>query len=456
MSRRKPLQPEVPPLSPLPPPHAALPIVWRWATGLLVCAYISLTLGHLYVTPVAPSAAVNFINAPDEAAHLAYARAVAEGRLPASADTYEWHQPPLYYALAAPLYRSGPRAVRWLSLAFGLAGLWVLFRAARRLFPDDPALAVFAMGFAALLPMRQAITASAGNDALNELTFSLAFLEIIYAFRNGFTLRRAGLLGMAVAAAMLTKATGLLLVPVISAALYLLWREGEKPVQIARGGLWFLAVVVALTGLWYARNLRHYGEFTPLRSFVREFEGTAKARDMIGRPQGWQNVFTGRPVVVEKMNRADYLLWVADWTFGTFWAAYTPPGRAASLGIPFFLPPAFYLLYALFTLAAAAGLVRLHFRRRTDFTRLQRFVLYLLFLAVFLVAASFAGFIWTFFQAQGRYLYPAMLPLSLLAALGFRALIPPRYRDAASGLALALFCLLALAFLLTAIMPAYS
>ena len=48
----------------------------------------------------------------------------------------------------------------------------------------------------------------------------------------------------------------------------------------------------------------------------------------------------------------------------------------------------------------------------------------LFWIAAALVALSFAGFIWTFFQAQGRYLYPAMLPASILIALGVRALSP--------------------------------
>jgi hypothetical protein len=156
------------------------------------------------------------------------------------------------------------------------------------------------------------------------------------------------------------------------------------------------------------------------------------------------------------MDRAGYLHLVANWTFRSFWAAYTPPGRPASQGVPFFLPPTFYLLYGLFTLTVLGGLIRLRLRRKTDFTALQRHFLLLLFLTTCLVAASFVGFIWTFFQTQGRYLYPATLPLSLLAALGYRAALPVRYRDALMGGTLALFFLLALAFLLTGVVPAYQ
>jgi len=461
MSRRKPLQLTVPPLSPLPPPTARLSTFWHVVTVLLACAYVGLTVGHLYTTPVALSETVNYINAPDEAAHLGYIRALSEGnRLPSRDDrqypTYEWHQPPLYYLLGVPFYGAGAHAVRYLSLAFGLLGLLLIFRTARRLFPDDPALAVFAMGFAALLPMRQAITAAVGNDAMAEFVFSVTLMLLMEAFHSGFTLRRAGYLGVALGLALLTKATGLLLLPVVLAALFLLWREGETPEAVVKGGLWLLALAALLCAPWYVRNIQRYREFTPMRAFLREFAGTSKAVDWIGKNPLAVDPWTGALVPAEEaMSRAGYLQLVVHWTFRTFWAAYTPP-RDAAVGVPRFLPPTVYLLYALFTLAALAGLIRLGVRHRTDFTARQRRVLALLFLTLFLVAASFAGFVWTFFQAQGRYLYPALLPLSLLGALGFRALFPSGYRDAATGLMLAVFLLLALAFLVTGVMPAYS
>jgi hypothetical protein len=41
---------------------------------------------------------------PDEPAHLAYVEILAEGRLPTPVETYEYHQPPLYYAWPALAY----------------------------------------------------------------------------------------------------------------------------------------------------------------------------------------------------------------------------------------------------------------------------------------------------------------------------------------------------------------
>src|SRR5947209_4742735 len=106
MRRRRALKPEVPPLAPLPPDAKAFPTHWRWATVLVLAVYLGLSAGHIRYTPIARSSEFNYINAPDEAAHLGYVRALAVGhRLPVRGDaefpTYEWHQPPLYYALAS-------------------------------------------------------------------------------------------------------------------------------------------------------------------------------------------------------------------------------------------------------------------------------------------------------------------------------------------------------------------
>ncbi len=460
MSRRKPLQPDAPPLSPLPPRPEPLTRGWHVAVALLFLAYLGLGFGHLKATPVSPSTSINYINAPDEAAHLLYIKAIAErGRLPVRGEkqyaTYEWHQPPLYYAFCAPFFPYGPHVVRGVTLLLGALALWLVFRSARLAFPEEHGLAVLTLGCAALLPMREATTSSVGNDVLIELLYSACLMLLVTALAYGFNWRRGVVIGVCVAAAALTKASGLLLLPIIPVALFLAWRQGEALPGLAQGGLVILGVFVAGTSIWYARNLRLYHEFTPARAFVQEFEHTARAADFIGKDMRMLDILTGQPDLSTE-TRGQYSLLVADWTFGTAVAAYTRMGRDAAYGIPSFLPPGYYFLYALLGAAAIAGLIRQHLRRGTDYTKLQQQIILLCGLEIALVMASFAGFTWTFFQAQGRYLYPALLPLSLLGALGFRGILPARYRETATVLLLALLVVLAVAFLFTAVLPAYS
>src|SRR5438093_12760543 len=124
-----------PPLSPLPESPQPLPVGWKVALAIILLTSIGFGIAHLKLTPLAPNSQINYINAPDEAAHFLYIRCMAEvHRIPARGDadypTYEWHQPPLYYALAAPLFGLGPIAVRSLSIFFGLLSVICIFVAA--------------------------------------------------------------------------------------------------------------------------------------------------------------------------------------------------------------------------------------------------------------------------------------------------------------------------------------
>lgn len=468
--KRRVIEPEAPPLSPLPPSPAPLGAAWRVAAALITLAYLVLSVGHLLVTPVARDSATNFTNAPDEAAHRVYVAAIAVGhRLPiaphtSSVDgvqrrvedpefpTYEWHQPPLYYALASLLHGFGVYGERALGIVIGAAGIWVIFFAARMLFPDDPPLAVLAMGFAALMPMRQAITAAVGNDGATELTFSLTALASVATLRGGLSPARALWLGAALTAALLTKATALLLIPVIALLFLRLKTDGESVPSLVRGAGIIVALTLVSTSWWFIRNERLYGEVTPVRAFRQEFSGTSRAADWLGKPIA-VDPLTGELVPSHPMDRLGYLELVATWTARTFFAAYTPPGRKAALGVPVFLPPAFYWPYALLVAIAVGGLLAAGRRR---WTPLQRSAAWVLVSLALLVAGAFGAFAWEFFQATGRYLYPALLPIAIGWALGFRAALPPSRRDAASVVAVALMGLLAVAFLFSAVIPAYS
>jgi len=85
----------------------------RPRAAILAIILAHLATGALYVGAVPPW------EAPDEPWHLAYAEAVAQGRLPSPGETYEHHQPPLYYA--------------WPAFAVRVLGLPAVPRA-----PDNP------------------------------------------------------------------------------------------------------------------------------------------------------------------------------------------------------------------------------------------------------------------------------------------------------------------------------
>src|SRR5207302_6527782 len=137
---------------------------------------------------------------------------------------YEWHQPPLFYFLAARLVPFGTRGMRVLSIVIGVACILAIYRAARTLLPDRPETAILAAALAGLTPGHVAITSVVNNDGLLELCFSCFLLVMFSALAGGLTLRRAVLLGTILGSALLTKVTAVLLLPLALLSLLQLWR----------------------------------------------------------------------------------------------------------------------------------------------------------------------------------------------------------------------------------------
>ncbi len=169
---------------------------------LLVILALYVILGVLYAvrTPA--------WQAPDEPAHYNYVRFVATtGGFPVlqmgdyphgymeeiksrkfppdlSIDPirYESHQPPLYYALLAPIYAAVRGALLPLRLASVLLGLGVVLLAyaiARRIYPERAALALGTAAFVAFLPQHLATVSQVGNDVLAELLFAAVLYILV-------------------------------------------------------------------------------------------------------------------------------------------------------------------------------------------------------------------------------------------------------------------------------------
>ena len=427
------------PLSPLPPETSLMKGPLRFALPVLCALYLLFASFHAIATPTGQT---GYQDAPDEAAHVAFIRTLATtGRLPTQVSSapdpqgYEWHQPPLYYVLGVKLLAFGPRTVRIVSIMCGFFAIILTFQIARRLAPNEPLAAICAAGIAALTPSHIAILSAVNNDSLLELAFSLSLLLMLQAMRSGFTTWRAGWIGVAIGLACLTKATGILLLPVLIFALYLYYRTGETPKTILLNAAWCVGVALAVCGWWYGRNYSLYGEVLPIQAFNRAFGGTVQASDVMSGRIGLQVVGWG-----------GYFALIGQWTFQSFWAVYGTP-RSALMGVPVFLPPPIYALFGALSAAMAAGLTILHFKRKTVFSETQRYEIWLLFAVIALVSLSFFGFILHYFQAQGRYLYPAMGAIATLGSIGWLILFPKNYKAAATcGLLLYLLATCAIYF----------
>ncbi|TAK23247.1 MAG: hypothetical protein EPO26_08295 [Chloroflexota bacterium] len=390
--------------------------------GILV---LYLAIGALYATRIGP------YNAPDEPAHANYVRHVAEtgtlpilaagdwdsdllerlkaSRFPPGSDVstirYESHQPPLYYGLIAVVTRAVrlPEradivAMRLATLTIGAFGLIVAYAVAWRMV--DPATSLLAAAIVAFLPMRVAVTTSVSNDALVEALMSLALLGALGVVRHGGTPIRAIGLGAIAGAAVLTKVTGFIALPIVALA----W-AGAPPKHRGRNVAIVVGTTLVLVIPWIARGASIYGLTDPLG--LRRHDEVVVGQPLTGSPT---------PQLVAAM---------AQTFFQSFWGQFgwmgtLMDGRVyAILGIA----SAIAAIGAGLWLAPWGGFWR-------DETPLVRRGFALAAVLIVGVAIVPLAYNLRYLQPQGRYVFPAIAAISLFAATGLRELIAPRQRRA--------------------------
>ena len=439
----------------------------HWLLAALVLVYLLLAGAYSMVTPAGTPEQHN----PDENAHMQYVQMLASGHLPVFTDVmhgYENHQPPLYYALAVPVYLAAQgrgeadatRAVRWVSILLGALLLLAAFVCVRMLFPSEPWLALGTAVAVGLLPGNVALSASVTNDSLTNLVMAvgLALLaKLVLATDAGERNRWALWLGLTLGVGIWTKTSTLVLFPTVLLACYLLASRNLTTGAQAARAAGIACGLGALTGLpWLGRNQLLYHDPLAQHIFVSAFSSTAQA-DIITRA-----LYDGSIL--------SYLGGVAQWTFASFWGgfdsmlsfwgqdpqAHLHPNERGAYSFLAHSPPLPYTLLALLCLAAALGLFRA-VGRRAAMTPAQNVLLAAFTVLIALTGFVFLRFILTFFQAQGRYWYPALLPLALFFVLGLRGLLPrPTWFPALVGVLAAGLLALNLYTLLGLLLPRFS
>ena len=181
-------------------------------------------------------AANNFLKLPAEIgydlpSHVDYIRFIAErGGLPDASDGLQMFQTPLFYAIAAVVYRgltlflasaTALLWLRWLTLLCGIAQVEICFRAARLLFPERDDLQTLAVFLGGLLPMNVYMSQTLGNESLCGV---LSALILLWGWRSlrepdAASVRGQWTAGVLFGLDLLSKMTALLLTPVIAGVL---------------------------------------------------------------------------------------------------------------------------------------------------------------------------------------------------------------------------------------------
>ena len=398
----------------------------RLLLSLILVVYA--VLGTLYAVYTPPW------QVPDEPAHYNYVRALVEEgafpvmepgdydqaylqeitdqqdpfppELPVDPITYEDHQPPLYYLLSAMVYLvSGGALVpmRLLSVALGLGLLVVAYGLVRSLFPKRPALALWTAAFVAFLPQHLAMMAGVENDALAELLVG-ASLWMAVRYVQGKPNGRQYLIGwgMTLGLVLLTKVSAYVALPIAFLAVVLrARREGQSWGWAAKEIGWIALAAALLSAPWFLRNVRLYGWLDPL--------GTARHNAVV----------EGQPLSSEWV--AEYGLFgllarMARTTFQSFW------GQFGWMGVP--LRPPIYLGLLLFSGVLALGFGGwLVAGQREEMGQTQREGIWLLAASALLTVLIYLAYNLTFVQHQGRYLFPALIPIGLATGLGLEWLM---------------------------------
>jgi hypothetical protein len=313
-------------------------------------------------------------------------------------ESYEAYQPPLYYALLALVYPWAPADVlgklftlRIASAILGCVTLIVAWMSTRLLWPDRDWMAVVATLFVALLPERVAATARVSNDVLLEVTSALAFGALALIVARGPSWKRSMLLGLALAAAVLSKPSAWMLVPIAFLswlwAAKLRWRASWHVLKQS----WLILALPALVALpLLQRNLVLYHDLSGVQAFMERTGPFAQ----------------GPFPVLLALSIRDLLV--------NSWAIVWDGSQVVSKPSAGFLQAALVLETAL--LAGVIVYSTLKRKRRHDCIADWMLFTGGLTLVVF-AASTVTGYIRGFLPVvQGRFMLPAMLPTAWLLA----------------------------------------
>lgn len=319
---------------------------------------------------------------------------------------YEDHHPPLYYLLASLVFKLSNGdliALRLCSVVLGAVIVCLSYFIARRILPSQPQIALGAMALVAFLPQHLSMMASVNNDALAEVLVALALLWLI----RYLNAEQAPIwqLGLITGAALLTKITISFLALLVPLALWLKWRRQDEPLQTLLRSLAVFALIAGLMGgIWWLRNIAVYG--------FPDFLALA-AHDAVVSDQPRTSAY------IAQHGFTTYITQMSSTAFKSFW------GQFGWMALPLdsVLDGWIYRGFALLTLAGLTGALHsLRSSRRPDpplcRSRVSRPVNIIMLATLLLVVAQFAYYNIEFQQWQGRYLYPALIPIALTIVCG--------------------------------------
>lgn len=260
-----------------------------------------------------------------------------------------------------------------------------------------------AAAFSALLPMNIALSGAVSNDPLLIClsTWAVAYLALVA--REGLCVKRGLMIGGLIGLAFLTKTTALALIPVVLFAM--VFCRKTLPFRVFVPGL---VLALALGGFWWAKNQATYGDPFAIKIFNEAFQGRNPTAESfisrMGTATYWESVFT--IMGMSFIGVFSYMdIYLEPWVYTVYKWLFIIFGLIG-LGV-------------IFTPTMRADLVRASSSDEDDEERSPIWPTHLIngvFLIVMLLL--FVQFNRGFFQAQARYIMPAIGPIGCLLGLG--------------------------------------
>ncbi len=377
----------------------------------------------------------------DVPAHLLYIDFILKQHaLPLASDGFSSYHPPIFHLLTSALVAlfdvspesaGGQVVYRLITFASGLANVWLVYFAARRLWPNDALKTSLAVAAAGLLPMNIYMSAYVSNEPLHAAWVSLSlFLAIRLLLAKRTPTRELVALSGVLGLALLTKFTSLLIAPLVAAIVackvWLIERRTSGALRVLTG---ILSGAALISGWFYLRNWLAFGNAVVWNLNVP------------GAPTWWMQpgfhtaaYYTGFGEALRNPFFAGFhSFW--DGAYSTLWGdglvgGMIRVGTRHPMWNYDFMTLCYWLAFPATLLIGVgfARMVRACFKsddlaRRLAFT-LMSSLLFLLAFSLFYITLSLPFYA----QAKAFYVLAAILPLSLAAAEGL-SIIPKRLRE---------------------------
>lgn len=389
------------------------------------------------------------VGAPDERQHANYVLHLLQGKGfpilkpgdPNLYETYQSHQPPLYYLIAAGWtrlaaadleQRSGGTWLRLLNTLIGLITVCGIYCAARWGLDSQP-VAVGAAAIGALMPMFVALHSAVSNDPLlfAFCTWTLALLA--QAIRQGPSPRLAWAVAVLAGLGLLTKTSALALIPTALVGFHFACatHRADGAMKLHRVLIILLAPLL-LASPWLLRNQALYGDPLAMSAFKEAFLGSAQRADLVAMIAATREAKGLSPggASIEYWTQ-----WFGWWTLRSFFGAF---GQ-----MDIFLGDAVYRILAGASALLGIGWVFALLRRSEGLASDSKSRAFHATAATLLVVVAllFLQFNLTYFQAQARYLYPAVGAIASGLSVG-AAFLFGRRRDWAPFVLVSAFAVL--------------